>query len=122
MVPIRPHPRTIQALRVIGSAPRLSSREVGRAVGIDNNSGHISMLLRRLQQRGLIEDASSRQSGRHSHTWYLTPYGARVLEVLAQTLTAASRHEHEQPLQNRGPRDSESTSEVERPRAGTRAA
>jgi len=122
MVPIRPHPRTIQALRVIGSAPRLSSREVGRAVGIENNSGHISMLLRRLQQRGLIEDASSRQSGRQSHTWYLTPYGARVLEVLAQTLTAASRHEHEQPSPGRGPHDSGPGSRAQPGRAATRAA
>ncbi len=89
MVPIRPHSRTIQALRVIASAPRLSSREVGRAIGIDNNSGHISTLLHRLEQRGLIENASSHQAGRQSHTWFLTPYGARVLEVVAHSYAAA---------------------------------
>ena len=89
MVPIRPHPRTIQALRAIAAAPRLSSREVGRAIGIDNNSGHISTLLHRLEQRGLIENASSHQAGRQSHTWFLTPYGARVLEVVAHSYAAA---------------------------------
>jgi len=94
MVPIRPHPRTIQALRVIASAPRLSSREVGRAVGIDNNSGHISMLLHRLEQRGLIENASSRRTGRQPHTWFLTPYGARVLEVVTHSVSAATGPSH----------------------------
>ena len=89
MVPIRPHPRTIQALRAIAEAPRLSSREVGRAVGIENNSGHISMLLHRLEQRGLIANASSRRGGRQPHTWFLTPYGARVLEVVARSYAAA---------------------------------
>ncbi len=89
MVPIRPHPRTIQALRVIASTPRLSSREVGRAVGIDNNSGHISMLLHRLEQRGLIENATHRKTGRQPHTWCLTPYGARILDVLARSYAAA---------------------------------
>ena len=85
IVPIRPHPRTIQVLRAIVSAPRLSSREVGRAVGIDNNSGHISSLLHRLEQRGLIENVSPRQTARQPHTWFLTPYGHRVLEVLTHS-------------------------------------
>jgi len=106
MVPIRPHPRTIQALRVIASAPRLSSREVGRAVGIENNSGHVSMLLHRLEQRGLIENASAPQTGRQPHTWFLTPYGARVLEVLASSFSAASVRERDHALPERAPRRS----------------
>jgi hypothetical protein len=89
MVPIRPHPRTLQALRVIAAAPRLSTREVGRAIGIDNNSGHIPGLLRRLEQRGLIETAGSRGAGHRPSTWFLTPYGDRVLEVIASTFASA---------------------------------
>ena len=85
MVPIRPHPRTMQALRAIASAPALSSREVGRAVGVDNNSGHITKLLARLERRALIENASYRRTERERSTWFLTPYGQRVLEVVART-------------------------------------
>jgi DNA-binding MarR family transcriptional regulator len=89
MVPIRPHPRTMQALRAIASAPALSSREVGRAVGVDNNSGHITKLLGRLENRGLIENASHRRTERERSTWFLTPYGQRVLEVVSRTYRAA---------------------------------
>ena len=85
MVPIRPHPRTMQALRAIASAPALSSREVGRAVGVDNNSGHITKLLARLEHRALIENASHRRTERERSTWFLTPYGQRVLEVVSKT-------------------------------------
>ena len=103
MVPIRPHPRTIEALRVIASAPRLSTREVGREVGIENNSGHISMLLHRLEQRGLIENASHGQTERQAHTWFLTPYGARVLEVLGHSFRAASLGERNHAAVGRAP-------------------
>ena len=89
MVPIRPHPRTMQALRAIASAPALSTREVGRAVGVDNNSGHIAKLLARLENRGLIENASHRRTERERSTWFLTPYGQRILEVVSKTYRAA---------------------------------
>ena len=93
MVPLRPHPRPMQALRAIAAAPQLSSREVGRAVGVDNNSGHITQLLGRLEKRGLIENASSRRVERERSTWFLTPYGQRVLEVVSKTYRAASQAE-----------------------------
>lgn len=89
MVPLRPHPRPMQALRAIAAAPQLSSREVGRAVGVDNNSGHITQLLGRLEKRGLIENASSRRVERERSTWFLTPYGQRVLEVVSKTYRQA---------------------------------
>ena len=89
MVPLRPHPRPMQALRAIAAAPQLSSREVGRAVGVDNNSGHITQLLARLERRGLIENASSRRVERERSTWFLTPYGQRILEVISRTYRAA---------------------------------
>ena len=91
MVPIRPHQRTIQALQVIALTPRLSGREVGRAVGIENNSGHISTLLYRLQQRGLIENAGSRESKHQPQAWLLTPYGHRILQILGHSHVAHTR-------------------------------
>jgi hypothetical protein len=84
VVPIRPHPRTLLALRAICMVPRLSTLAVGRAVGIEN-SGHILGLLRRLQKRGLIENANPK-GAREGHAWLLTPYGQRVLEVVTGSL------------------------------------
>jgi hypothetical protein len=80
VVPIRPHPRTLLALRAICMVPRLSTLAVGRAVGIEN-SGHILGLLRRLQKRGLIENANPKVA-REGHAWLLTPYGQRILELV----------------------------------------
>ena len=93
MVPLRPHPRPMQALRAIAAAPQLGSREVGRAVGVDNNSGHITQLLGRLEKRGLIENASSRRVERERSTWFLTPYGQRVLEVISKSYRAVREEE-----------------------------
>ncbi len=89
MVPLRPHPRTVLALKAIASAPGLGSRQVGRAVGIEDNSGHISGLLRRFEQRGLIENASSRQAGSAQRAWFLTPYGQRILRILTGSFSGA---------------------------------
>ncbi len=89
MVPLRPHPRTVLALKAIASAPGLGSRQVGRAVGIEDNSGHISGLLRRFEQRGLIENASSPQAGSAQRAWLLTPYGQRILEILSDGFSDA---------------------------------
>jgi hypothetical protein len=98
MVPIRPHPRTVLALRAIASAPGLGTRAVGRAVGIDN-SGQISGLLRRFEQRGLIENASSRQAKSGQRAWFLTPYGHRILEILTASFSTARWLEESEQVQ-----------------------
>jgi hypothetical protein len=106
VVPIRPHPRTMLALRVIGSTPRLNDREVATAVGINPEGGFRSELLRPLKQRGLIENASPGRAPREPNAWVTTPYGLRVLEVIADTFAAAHRREAEEELPGRawGPR------------------
>jgi hypothetical protein len=106
VVPIRPHPRTMLALRVIVSTPGLSDCEVAAAVGIDPDGGYRSELLRPLRQRGLIENASSGEPPREPNAWVMTLYGHRVLEVIADSFSAAHRREAEEEVSGRawGPR------------------
>jgi hypothetical protein len=100
VVPIRPHPRTVLALQVIASAPGLSTRQIGGAVGIDN-SGHRSGLMHRLAQRGLIENASMREARSARHAWFLTPYGQRILEILDASSSTAHQLEESGQLKAR---------------------
>jgi hypothetical protein len=92
-VPIRPHHRTMLALHVIVLTPGLSDREVAAAVGINPEGGFRSELLRPLKQRGLIENASTSGPPREPNAWLMTPYGHRVLEVIADSFAAAHRRE-----------------------------
>lgn len=89
VIPIRPHPRVMAALRSIASAPGSSSREVAIAVGLGaKDRRQTSNLLRRLEQRGLIETANPGRA-RHEHSsWLLTPYGHRVFGIIADSFAA----------------------------------
>ncbi|HME02241.1 MAG TPA: hypothetical protein VKG38_04325 [Solirubrobacteraceae bacterium] len=90
VVPIRPHPRVMSALRVIASTPRLSNGEIASAVGITpKDGGHTSKLLKTLEQRGLIENASPGDAVCEPNAWLLTTYGRRVLELITDSLAAA---------------------------------
>ena len=83
VLPIRPHPRPVLALQVIASTPHLSNQQVGVAIGIDDDGGgQISQLLRLLQRRGLIENASLNRRRAEPNAWLLTPYGRRVLGLI----------------------------------------
>jgi hypothetical protein len=106
VVPIRPHPRTMLALHVIASTPSLSDCEIADAVGINPEGGFRSELLRPLAQRGLIENASPGGPPREPNAWLMTPYGHRVVEVIADSFAAARRHEPEEQVPGRawGPR------------------
>jgi len=104
VVPIRPIPGTMLALRLIVSTPYLSDREIATTVGISTAKGNDLKFLRRFEQRGLIESAAHRErrgepnawlsdlgNGRgEPNAWLLTPYGRRVLELIAPTFTAAA--------------------------------
>ncbi|HME02233.1 MAG TPA: hypothetical protein VKG38_04285 [Solirubrobacteraceae bacterium] len=84
VLPIRPHPRPVRALEVIASRPHLSSRELGIAVGIEEESGgQVAKLLKPLKQRGLIETASLNRRRAEPNAWLLTPYGRRALQLLS---------------------------------------
>jgi hypothetical protein len=80
VVPIRPHPRVMRALSVMAATPGLSSREIELAEsGVDRGGKHISDVLKRLEQRGVIENAGRARN--LPNVWLLTPYGRRVLEL-----------------------------------------
>jgi hypothetical protein len=101
VVPIRPHPRTMLALHVIVSTPRLSDCEVAAALGINPDGCFRSELLRPLEERGLIENASPGRAPREPNAWVMTLYGLRVLEVIAHSFAAAHRREEAEGVPGR---------------------
>ena len=88
VLPVRAHPRIMGVLRLIASSPGLSSRDIELALsGKDARGSDISDVLKRLQQRGLIE--STRRLRNEPNAWVLTPYGGRVLELMTASFGAA---------------------------------
>jgi hypothetical protein len=122
VVPIRPHPRTMLTLDVIVSTPRLSDCELAAALGINPEGCFRSELLRPLEQRGLIENASPGRAPREPKAWLLTPYGHRVLEVIADTFAAAHRREEAEGVPGRASARPVPPSTFENGRATERAA
>jgi hypothetical protein len=122
VVPIRPHPRTMLALEVIVSTPGLSDCELAAALGINPEGCFRSELLRPLEQRGLIENASPGRAPREPKAWLLTPYGHRVLEVIADTFAAAHRREEAEGVPGRASARPVPRSIFEDGRAAERAA
>jgi hypothetical protein len=104
IVPIRPLPRTIHALRLIASVPYLSDREIATTVGINAAKGNDLKFLRPFEQRGLIENAAHAERAAEPNewlsdlakrrgepnAWLLTPYGRRVLELIAPGFEAGA--------------------------------
>jgi hypothetical protein len=70
--------RTRLVLRAVAAAPRSSNREVAQAAGLVDE-GQASKLLRRLAERGLIENVGFGQAGGRSNAWLLTSRGERLL-------------------------------------------
>jgi hypothetical protein len=122
VVPIRPHPRTMLALEVIVSTPGLSDCELAAALGINPEGCFRSELLRPLEQCGLIENASPGRAPREPKAWLLTPYGHRVLEVIADTFAAAHRREEAEGVPGRASARPVPRSIFEDGRAAERAA
>jgi hypothetical protein len=95
VVPIRPQPHTLLALNVLASSPFSSNPELAAAMGVDSRQA--SKALRLFEQRGLIENARSGLEPREPNAWLLTPYGHRVLELIAESFAAAGRRESTAP-------------------------
>ena len=105
VVPIRAHPGIMLALRVIASAPGCSSREIEIAASAKDTRGKdISDVLKRLRQRGLIENARVGRVVRESNAWLLSPYGRRVPEVITDSFGAARLREEQDALPRRAAR------------------
>jgi DNA-binding MarR family transcriptional regulator len=70
--------RTTLVLRAIAALPRSSNAAIARAAGL-TDEGQMSKLLKRLEQRGLIEHVTPQRGSRRLKAWLITPTGRRVL-------------------------------------------
>jgi DNA-binding MarR family transcriptional regulator len=70
--------RTTMVLRAIAEFPRSSNAAIARAAGL-TDEGQMSKLLKRLEQRGLIEHVTPDRGSRRLKAWLITPTGRRVL-------------------------------------------
>jgi hypothetical protein len=72
-------------LSAIGDSPGLSNREIAEAAGLADE-GQTSKLLRRLEQRGVVQNLGLGQSCGGSNAWLLTADGEQVLEATRHSL------------------------------------
>jgi DNA-binding MarR family transcriptional regulator len=77
-------PRAVSVLRVIGAEPGLSNLEVGARVGVKAQI-HVSQILARLAERGLIENV---RTGGRENVWQLTASGAQLETAIRQEAPA----------------------------------
>ncbi len=87
---IRVTQRTALVLRAIGASPRSSNREIAAAAGL-TDEGQTSKLLRRLHQRGLIENLGLGQAWGEANAWQLTPAGQHVATADGSSSSSALR-------------------------------
>jgi DNA-binding MarR family transcriptional regulator len=79
-LPVRPAYRTMRVLKAVGASPRSNTRETADAAGL-RDEGQISKLLRRLEQRGLVENVGLRAAYGEPNEWLVTAAGERFLEA-----------------------------------------
>jgi hypothetical protein len=84
-LPVRATYRTTRVLSAIGASPRLSNREIADAAGL-SDEGQTSRLLRRLEQRGLVQNVGLGQPWGEANAWLLTANGERVLHATRHSL------------------------------------
>jgi hypothetical protein len=84
-LPVRTTYRTTRVLSVIAASPRLSNREIADEAGL-SDEGQTSKLLRRLEQRGLVENVGPGQAYGGANAWLLTGYGEHVLDATRHSL------------------------------------
>lgn len=74
--------RARRCLMYLGECPGASNRQVARGVGIGRDA-HISTLLARLHEQGLLVKRASRPGG--ANAWWLSAQGVQVMKVLRHT-------------------------------------
>jgi hypothetical protein len=84
-LPVRVTYRTTRVLNAIGEAPGLSNRDIAEVAGL-TDEGQTSRLLRRLEQRGLVQNVGVGQAYGGANAWLLTAYGERVLDATRHSL------------------------------------
>ncbi|HTA96134.1 MAG TPA: helix-turn-helix domain-containing protein [Solirubrobacteraceae bacterium] len=83
-LPMRLTYRTVRVLQAVAARPGASNRAIGAAAGIEDQ-GQISKLLRRLEQIGLLANASPERRGAPNN-WTLTDTGDAVLGLVADPM------------------------------------
>jgi hypothetical protein len=84
-MPVRVTYRTTRVLKAIGDSPGLSNRDIAEAAGLADE-GQTSRLLRRLEQRNLVQNVGLGQAYGGANAWLLTAYGERVLDATSRSL------------------------------------
>ena len=84
-LPVRVTYRTTRVLKAIGDAPGLSNRDIAEAAGL-SDEGQTSRLLRRLEQRKLVQNVGVGHAYGGANAWLLTAYGQRVLDATRHSL------------------------------------
>jgi hypothetical protein len=84
-LPVRTTYRTTRVLDAIGDSPGLSNRDIADAAGL-TDEGQTSRLLRRLEQRGLVQNVGVGHAYGGANAWLLTAYGQRVLDATRHSL------------------------------------
>ena len=84
-LPVRVTYRTTRVLNAIGDSPGLSNRDIADAAGL-TDEGQTSRLLRRLEQRGLVQNVGVGHAYGGANAWLLTAYGERVLGATRHSL------------------------------------
>jgi chromosome segregation and condensation protein ScpB len=84
-LPMRVTYRTTRVLSAIGDSPGLSNRDIAQAAGL-TDEGQTSRLLRRLEQRDLVQNVGVGHTYGGANAWLLTEYGERVLGATRHSL------------------------------------
>jgi hypothetical protein len=84
-LPVRTTYRTTRVLSAIGESPGLSNRDIAEAAGL-SDEGQTSRLLRRLEQRNLVQNVGVGHAYGGANSWLLTTYGERVRDATRHSL------------------------------------
>jgi hypothetical protein len=84
-LPMRVTYRTTRVLDAIGESPGLSNRDIAESAGL-SDEGQTSRLLRRLEQRGLVQNVGVGHAYGGANAWLLTAYGERVRDATRYSL------------------------------------
>jgi DNA-binding MarR family transcriptional regulator len=79
---------TVLVLRVLAAEPGLSNRELARRAGIANEA-HMSRVLTRMGQLGLIRNTRDARSAAPANAWDLTASGAQLESAIAHQASVA---------------------------------
>jgi len=82
------HRRTVLVLKVLAAESGLNNREVAHRAGVTDQA-HMSRILMRMRQLGLIRNTRDSTSAAHTNAWQLTASGAQLESAIKQQASVA---------------------------------